>query len=189
MKLPHFPVPEPVPFRPISESYWVVPGRLLAGEYPAKPYAPENARRRLDAFLEAGFDIFVNLTRPDELPDYAPLLMEQAGYYNMTPKCLRFPVGDFGLPTPVQMTAVLDALDAVLEQGSRVYIHCHGGIGRTGTVVGCFLVRHGLTGEQALQQLSRWWKSVPKSAVHPHSPETNSQAEFIRTWPERRVEL
>ena len=31
-----------------------------------------------------------------------------------------------------------------------MYLHCWGGVGRTGTVVGCWLVRHGRTGDEAL---------------------------------------
>ena len=51
------------------------------------------------------------------------------------------------------MNAVLDMLDTALQAGQAVYLHCWAGIGRTGTVVGCYLVRHGLTGEQALARL------------------------------------
>jgi hypothetical protein len=41
--------------RPLPESYWVVPGHLLAGEYPAV-FEAEQTRQRIDALLEAGFD-------------------------------------------------------------------------------------------------------------------------------------
>jgi hypothetical protein len=45
-------------------------------------------------------------------------------------------------------------------------------------------VRHGKTGEEALQQLAEWWKSVPKSQIHVYSPETRAQADFILKWNE-----
>jgi hypothetical protein len=61
-------------------------------------------------------------------------------------------------------------------------LHCWGGIGRTGTTVGCFLVRHGLEGNEALRQIAQWWQDVPKSRIHPHSPETLEQANFVRDW-------
>ena len=69
-----------------------------------------------------------------------------------------------------------------LQAGRRIYLHCWGGIGRTGTTVGCYLVRQGKTGEQALEQLSAWWRGVPKSQFHPRSPETQEQVNFIHTW-------
>jgi hypothetical protein len=167
--------------RPIPESYWVEPGRLLAGEYPGN-FDEQKARRRIDAFLEAGLDTFIDLTRRGELYPYMAILKEQAGVYGMETHYQRFPIGDFGLPTTDQMRAILDHIDDSLQAGHKVYLHCWGGIGRTGTAVGCYLVRHGLSGEAALQQLDRWWQDVPKSRIHPRSPETLEQADFVLDW-------
>jgi hypothetical protein len=80
------------------------------------------------------------------------------------------------------MKAILDQLDESLGAGRRIYLHCWGGIGRTGTTVGCYLVRHGLNGEQALRQLAEWWQEVPKSRIHPSSPETREQVNFVLNW-------
>lgn len=167
--------------RPISESYWVVPGRLLAGEYPGL-YTEELTRKRIDAFIEASFQTFIDLTRPDELAPYARILTEQAKAYDVEVAYQRFPIGDFGLPAPEQMNLILDAIDEGLQEGQKIYLHCWGGIGRTGTTVGCYLVRQGMTGVEALAQLATWWKSVPKSRYYLHSPETHEQMKFIRNW-------
>ena len=167
--------------RPIAESYWVEPGRFLAGEYPGH-FDPERARPRLDAFIEAGFDTFIDLTRQDEVLPYAKILAEQAQADGVTVQYYRFPIGDFGLPSAAQMMAILDQVDESLSAGRRIYLHCWGGIGRTGTAVGCYLVRRGLDGAQALQQLAKWWQNVPKSHIHPHSPETREQVDFILDW-------
>lgn len=167
--------------RPISESYWVAPGRLLAGEYPGR-YEEEQTRKRIDAFIEEGFNVFIDLTKPNEVYPYAHLLLEQSRVYDLEVKYHRFPIGDFGLPTPELMKSILDTIDAELQAGKKIYVHCWGGIGRTGTTVGCYLARHGKTGEEALRQLSEWWKGVPKSQLHTRSPETHEQIEFIRTW-------
>jgi protein-tyrosine phosphatase len=167
--------------RPISESYWVEPNRLLAGEYPAQ-YDPEATRRRIAAFLQAGFTTFIDLTKPNETVAYDRILSEEAGLYQVQVSHQRFAIGDFGLPTPELMTRILDTLDAELAAGRKVYLHCWGGIGRTGTTVGCYLVRRGRSGTEALKQLAEWWRSVPKSRIHIHSPETREQAEFVRDW-------
>jgi hypothetical protein len=167
--------------RPLSESYWVEAGRFLAGEYPGH-YDVEQARKRIDALTEAGFNIFIDLTKPNEMPPYSNLLLEQARAYDVHVKHYRFPIGDFGLPTADLMTSILNTIDTELQAGRKIYLHCWGGIGRTGTTVGCYLIRRGKTGEEALSQLAEWWKAVPKSQLHPHSPETHEQREFIRNW-------
>jgi hypothetical protein len=167
--------------RPIVESYWVKPGRFLAGEYPGH-FDPEQARRRLDAFIEAGFDTFIDLTKQGEVYPYAKILSEQAQIYGVSLQHYRFPIGDFGLPSAAQMMAILDQIDESFDAGRRIYLHCWGGIGRTGTTVGCHLVRNGMDGEQALRQLAEWWQDVPKSRIHPHSPETREQFNFVLDW-------
>jgi hypothetical protein len=169
--------------RPIPESYWVLPGQFLAGEYPGAAYSLEQTRKRLGVFLSAGFDTFFDLTSPGEIEPYQAILREEAGYYNLPAQYTRFPIGDFGLPTPAQMTATLNAIDSALAAGRKLYLHCYGGIGRTGTVVGCYLARRGFNGAQALEQLAAWWKIVPKSNRYPHSPETLQQEQFVRAWP------
>jgi hypothetical protein len=167
--------------RPIPESYWVEPGRFLAGEYPGR-FDTEQTRRRLDALVEAGFDTFIDLTRQNENIPYENILFEQSHAYEIQPRYHRFAIGDFGLPTPGLMRTILDKVDESLAAGHRVYVHCWGGIGRTGTTVGCYLVRRGLDGEAALRQLAEWWREVPKSRIHPRSPETSEQAAFVRSW-------
>lgn len=171
------------PLRPLPESYWVEPGRLLAGEYPGQ-YSAELTRKRIDALLEAGFDTFIDLTKPHETIPYVRLLHEQAKVHNMEVIHKSFPIGDFGLPTPELMRSILSTIDQALADGHKIYLHCWGGIGRTGTTVGCYLVRHGRTGEEALDQLAKWWRTVPKSLIHTHSPETREQAAFVLNWSE-----
>ncbi len=167
--------------RPIPETYWVVPGQLLAGEYPGS-WEHERTRPRLNAFLEAGFNSFIDLTAEGELLPYAPVLAEQASYYGLSATHQRFSIGDFGIPTVGHMQAILDTLDRSLNEGRKIYVHCWGGVGRTGTIIGCFLVRHGKTGDEALAQLAAWWQHVPKRTLHPRSPETDEQVKFIRNW-------
>jgi hypothetical protein len=167
--------------RPLRESYWVVPGKLLAGEYPGQ-YEMELTRKRVDALLEAGFDTFIDLTGANETYPYRDILFEQARAYGMVVAHERFPIGDFGLPTPKGMNDILDRIEEKLSAGHKIYVHCWGGIGRTGTTVGCYLVRQGKTGEEALDQLAEWWRGVPKSSYHLRSPETQEQVDFVRKW-------
>jgi len=60
-------------------------------------------------------------------------------------------------------------------------VHCRGGIGRTGLVVGCWLVESGAVedGAAALKFIAEEWKSVEKYRRFPQSPETGGQCEFV----------
>ncbi len=171
----------------IVQCYWVVPGRFLAGEYPAHMDRPQ-AAERLDALLDAGIDWFFDLTEPGELESYAPLLKERALFRGQAVHHQRFPIPDFGVPRPEDMCALLNALDSALAAGHNIYVHCWGGVGRTGMTVGCYLVRHGQSGSAALEQILSWRRSLPGFAFYPRSPETGDQTRFVTSWSEQAVE-
>ncbi|NWF64457.1 MAG: dual specificity protein phosphatase family protein [Chloroflexi bacterium] len=168
---------------PIIESYWVEEGRFLAGEYPGS-YNPEESRRRIDAFLESGLRVFIDLTQPHELVPYEPILKEQAQIYEYMTVYHRFAIRDHGVPSHQTMRLILDTIDAALQSNSPVYVHCWGGVGRTGTVVGCYLIRHGLSARQALERVDALYKTRPHDYFLARSPETEQQFEFVRHWRE-----
>jgi ADP-ribosyl-[dinitrogen reductase] hydrolase len=63
-------------------------------------------------------------------------------------------------------------------------VHCWGGVGRTGTVVGCHLVRSGLSGDEALARVATLFKSMEKSSRRHRSPETDEQEAYVCSWRE-----
>lgn len=166
---------------PISEAYWVEEDRFLAGEYPAS-YDPENARRRLEKFLESGIRTFINLTQPHEIPSYEPILKDLSRIYDLQLAHLRFPIRDHGVPPSQVMTDILDAVDESIQNGNPAYIHCWGGVGRTGMAVACYFIRRGLEPEQALLRVASLYKTRPQTYFLPTSPETQEQFEFVRNW-------
>lgn len=154
--------------RPHAECYWLAPGLVLAGEYPAA---------HLPALRQAGITDFIDLTTIDEgLPAYRARLAADQRWQ-------RWGIADYSVPSPARMRQILDAIGVAIAGGGRLYLHCHGGAGRTGTVAGCLLVEHGLPAPQALDLLARKWQVVAKSARSPLSPETDEQREFVRHWP------
>lgn len=168
--------------RPFDNSYWVIPGRLLAGEYPGHE---DRARavEKLRKVLDAGITHFLDLTAPEDgLEPYEPLLREAAASDAVVYS--RRTIRDMGCPSDETMREILDEIDAALEGGRNVYVHCWGGIGRTGTVIGCHFVRRGHPGDAALAEVARLYGTVSgkKRALYPDSPQTARQREFVRRW-------
>ena len=63
-------------------------------------------------------------------------------------------------------------------------MHCGGGVGSTGTVVGCWLARYGMTGGDALAQMAHWWQGMEKAYRRSRSPQTEQQRAYVRDWAE-----
>jgi len=167
---------------PLPNSYWALPGLLLAGEHPSGP-TPDATRRRLSTLLATGIECFLDLTHPNEIEPYDQRLPFHIEY-------LRKPIRDHGLPERREhMMEILDCLHDALRSSRPVYVHCRAGIGRTGTVIGCLLVERGLTGEQALDELARLWQQCQRSQLWPSVPETEAQAGYVRQWLPRQLTL
>lgn len=166
--------------RPLPESYWVIPGKLLAGEYPGAR-DQRLAERKLRRLLDAGLTCFVDLTEEGE----HQLIPYRALFDTMiVPRpdieYQRWPLPDMGVPSVAQMAAILQAIDTALAHHHRVYVHCWGGIGRTGLVVACYLVQGGLSSDMALERLSALREGTPDG--HLPAPATEQQRMFVLSW-------
>jgi protein-tyrosine phosphatase len=82
------------------------------------------------------------------------------------------------MPSRASMAAIQDAIDAAITAQRPAYVHCWGGRGRTGTVVGVYLLRCGLaTPDNFVDVLARLRARAPGA-----SPETDEQIAFVRSW-------
>jgi hypothetical protein len=161
-------MPEPI----VPDSYWVT-DQLAAGEYPGATTEP-GARAKVARFEIAGITLFVDLTHPtDRLEPYEPYLTAARRGHHA--------IADNDVPPAGEMTATLDAIDAALAEGETVYVHCWGGIGRTGTVIGCWFVRHGRTYE-AIELIRELRRPTPDYRRQPDSPQTSAQHAFVEQW-------
>jgi len=168
------------PKPPLPNSYWVEPGRLLAGEYPAGASLAETTER-LQKLLAAGVTLFVDLTADGELSAY-DLLFEYVQGERVI-QHVRHRIKDHSVPeSPQVMQKILDTIDMHLSERGVVYVHCRAGIGRTGTVVGCHLIRSGLEPDAALERMNDLWVECERSRTWPSIPETDAQIDFIRAW-------
>lgn len=165
---------------PIPDSYWLIEGQLLAGEYPGAPDDDE-ARLKLEALLAAGIRSFIDLT---ELADarfpYETILTEIAREMGIDIRYERHPIRDMWIPPTDVMADILATIREEIAAGRPVYFHCWGGIGRTGTVAGCWLVGQGHSCDEALDRIRELRAGTPDGWMQ--SPQTDLQREFVRSW-------
>ena len=81
------------------------------------------------------------------------------------------------------MADILNTIDEHLTGADIVYFHCWGGHGRTGTVAGCWMKRHGIAKGKEVFNVIRELRMNMKDA-HRESPETEEQRDFVRRWSE-----
>ncbi len=164
------------PDLPLANSYWVIPGRLLAGEYPAVADRAESSSR-LGRLRLAGLDTYIDLTEPGERPDYRHFLSKRAEY-------LRSAIVDESVPATVAQTReLLAAIRSALACKRSIYVHCRAGIGRTGLLMGCYLAEEERDGEAALERLNLLWRQSARAQHWPRVPQTTEQTDYIRRWP------
>ena len=63
------------------------------------------------------------------------------------------PVADFTAPTLEQVEQALAIIDGFLVHGLPVAVHCGAGLGRTGTILACYLVSQGSSAKDAIPQV------------------------------------
>lgn len=155
----------------------------MAGEYPAAAQ-PSDTQRKLAAIAAAGVRHFIDLSEKHSMiAPYDALLPGIAQAQNIAIGYDRFAIPDMGIPeTPELTNAILDRINAIIAAGMVPYVHCWGGVGRTGTIVGCWLVRQGFSGDDALKLIAQRWAIMAKRNRYPRSPETPAQERYIRNW-------
>ncbi len=172
---------------PFKNAYWVSPGHLMAGEYPLCP-DPQQSRKRLQSMFSHGIRLIVDLTEPEELyrlgprhPGYSELVDEVAAGMGIRADYNSLPVRDFDAPHRKFMAGILDLIDESIDSARPVYVHCRVGIGRTGTVIGAWLVRHGHPADYTLLETIRQMRMHTDTAFM-ESPQSREQRNLIFSW-------
>ena len=160
--------------RPLHQSYEVWGnGIIYAGEYPGDKNG-ELAKHKIERMHHFGIRHFIDLTEEGELRPYNHLLPSDTTY-------TRFPIVDCGVPKSVEsVQRLLLRIEELKKMDGYVYVHCWGGVGRTGTIIACYLSQNWKEVDlnHTLEVLRRNFSKMPKSAYR-KTPETKDQIDFI----------
>lgn len=165
------------------QHYTIEEGKLYGGEYPGAK-SPATAEARLRTLITLGVRTFIDLTAPeDRMAPYEGLLEELANETGGPLRRISLPVPDMGIPMAATMREIMSAIRQSIEEAPAVYVHCWGGIGRTGTVIGCWLRECGLDGDAAQARVQHLYSSqMPKVTIFPKSPQTAEQRNYLHCW-------
>ena len=160
--------------KPLLQSYQVLGNeKLFAGEYPGDK-DEEVARHKIEQMYHFGIRHFIDLTEEGELRTYSHLLPADTTY-------TRFPIRDCGTPKSIEdVQNLLLHIDELNKKDGYVYLHCWGGVGRTGVIAACYIAQKLENSDfnQVLTILRKNFSDMPKSKYR-ETPETKEQKRFI----------
>ena len=137
---------------------WIVDDKVIAMGRPG----PAD----LDALSSLGVTHVISLT-------LLPLPGEQLDAAGITG--IQIPVVDMAPPSVEEISHFVRELSELVDGGNKVAVHCGAGLGRTGTMIACYLVSTGMPAEEALGEIRR---------RRPGSVESRAQEEAVRNYEE-----
>jgi atypical dual specificity phosphatase len=140
--------------------YWVEKPRLAGLANPESEDDLAWLRRQ-------GIELLVSLTQDPPRRDW----VEDAGLL-----VYHLPLTDMEAPEQEDLDLCVSAISRAYARGMGVAVHCTAGLGRTGTVLACFLVRQGMTARDAVTRVRR---------LRPGSVETVEQEEAVAEFARR----
>lgn len=134
---------------------WIIEGEIAGMAKPASSVSD------FEFLREKGFEAIVSLSE-------IPLSEELIEKFGFTVK--HIPIRDFEAPTLEQIEDFVTFAEKARGEGKKLIVHCDAGIGRTGTILACYLVSKGYNADRAIKEVR---------IKRPGSIETSEQEEVI----------
>ncbi len=149
--------------------YWVIPGKLAGMPFPqldprrqrAGGAGPTAYADDLPVLHAAGIQGIASLVEHPAVEG----VYAGAGF-----SALSLPISDGFAPTRRQVEEFVTFVDDLNARGQAVAVHCHAGLGRTGTMLAAYLITKGSSAAEAIDQVR---------AAQPSAIETRRQVEFL----------
>jgi hypothetical protein len=155
----------------LIHAWWVIPGRLLAGEYPGAKDR-QKAALKIQKLLDAGVDSFVDLTEAGEMTRGGAPMVPYDDLLGV--RYVRLPIRDNSVTDDAGYDRIIAYIRNELDSGRVVFVHCWGGKGRTGTVIGAWLIdQDGLGYPEVLDRMQVLRRGTRKA--HHSVPDTATQ--------------
>jgi atypical dual specificity phosphatase len=118
---------------------WIEPDLLAASAIPI-------GAKDLQSLHDQGLRAIISLTE-QSLTIFTSISMEL--FKKLDIMYLHVPIPDKHPPTMEQAATIMQFIKAMRTQQRPVLVHCHAGIGRTGTILHLYYIAQGLSFEQA----------------------------------------
>jgi len=148
---------------------WVIPDKLAGISIPKR-------REEIDAFKFMNIGLVVSVIE-DEFLDVK--------WFDETIKNIQYNVINYHPPSHSDLLDMIGQIEQTISDGKAVLVHCKGGKGRAGSILACYILKNGLSGEIKVDSppsMTAVEAIETIRTMRPGSIETVQQEQFIKAY-------